>query len=145
MTVGQVYLLRTSFRRVEQQSDVAALVFYRRLFELDPHLRPLFKGNIEAQAGKLIQMLGLALSLSERPEYFKQELQELGARHAGYGVREEHYQTVGKAMLEMMAAVLGKAFTPDIEEAWSGFYRLMADTMKQGAAGAARRHQLRSQ
>ena len=134
MTSDQIYLLRRSFSRVEQQSHVAALVFYRRLFELDPRVRPLFKGNIEEQARKVIEMLGLALSLSERPEGLQAELHELGARHAGYGVRDEHYETVGRAMLDMLSEVLAKEFTPATREAWTQFYGLMATRMKQGAA-----------
>ena len=136
MTGDQIYLLRKSFKRIEQHSQVAALVFYRRLFELDPSLRPLFKGDIEEQSGKLIDMLALALSLSAWPDGLRTELRELGARHATYGVREEHYQTVGQCLLDMLAEVLAEEFTPATRQAWTEFYSFMADTMKQGAAQA---------
>jgi len=131
MTDDQVYLLRKSFHRVEQQSRVAALVFYRRLFELDPRVRPLFKTDIEEQSGKLMDMLGLVLSLSERPERLRTELRELGARHVGYGVRNEHYETVGRALLDMFAQVLAEDFTPPIRSAWTEFYKFMANAMKE--------------
>src|SRR5438876_9427840 len=108
MTGDQIYLLRRSFHRVEQQAQVAALVFYRRLFELYPKLRPLFRTEIEEQARKLMEMLALALSLSEQPDCLQRELREMGARHVGYGVRDEHYQTVGRAMFDMLAQVLGE-------------------------------------
>ena len=139
MTGDQIYLLRKSFKRIEQHSQVAALVFYQRLFELDPRLRPLFKDNIEEQSAKLIEMLALALSLSERPDGLRTELCELGARHATYGVRDEHYQTVGQAMLDMLACVLAEDLTPAALQAWTDFYAFMAATMKQGAAQAASR------
>ena len=61
-------------------------------------------------------------------------MRELGSRHRGYGVRDEYYQTVGRAMLEMLAAVLGAEFTPSVHEAWANFYHLMARTMMTGAA-----------
>ena len=137
MTGDQIYLLRKSFKRVERHKEVAALVFYRRLFELDPKLRPLFKGDIEEQSAKLIEMLALALSLSERPEGLETELRELGARHATYGVRDEYYQTVGQAMLDMLANVLAEELTPATQQAWTDFYAFMAATMMQGAARAA--------
>src|SRR5262245_59677712 len=136
MTPEEIHLLRKSFDRVERESHVAALVFYRRLFELDPALRPLFKTNIEEQARKLIEMLGLALSLTEQPGRLETELMALGARHVGYGVTEEHYATVGRALLAMLAEVLGKHFTATTGQAWLGFYTFIADTMKRGAAGA---------
>lgn len=136
MTPEAIHLLRKSFDHLERQSHVAALVFYRRLFERDPALRPLFKTNIEEQARKLMDMLGLALSLTEQPGKLETELMALGARHVGYGVRDEHYATVGGAMLDMLAEVLGKHFTPATRQAWLDFFTFMAETMKRGAAGA---------
>ncbi len=137
MTADQIHLLRRSFGRVEQQAQVAALVFYRRLFELDPSLRSLFRTNIEEQAVKLMDMLGLALSLTDRPGALETELIESGIRHAGYGARDEHYATVGQAMLDMLAEVLGNDFTPATREAWVAFYTHTAEAMKRGAAQAA--------
>jgi hemoglobin-like flavoprotein len=136
MTPEDIHLLRKSFDRVERQSHVAALVFYRRLFERDPALRPLFKTNIEDQARKLMDMLGLALSLTEQPGQLETELMALGARHVNYGVREEHYATVGGAMLDMLAEVLGKHFTAATRQVWLQFYTFIAETMKRGAAVA---------
>ena len=130
MTDEQIHLLRKSFDAVEAQAHVAALVFYRKLFALDPELRPLFKTGIEEQSRKLIDMLGLALSLLTRPGAFEAELRELGARHRTYGVRDEHYETVGRAMLDMLAEVLGREFTPMVRDAWAKFYNFTAETMK---------------
>ncbi len=135
MTTEQVHLLRKSFERVERHSHVAALVFYRRLFQLDPALRPLFKTEIEEQSRKLLDMLGLALTLTDRPATLEAELRALGARHAGYGVRESHYETVGRAMLEMLAEVLDKEFTPSVRGAWVEFYTFTAAAMQRGAEG----------
>src|SRR5262249_32248061 len=114
MTAEQIHLVRKSFVAVEAQAHVAGLVFYRKLFALDPSLRPLFKNSIEEQSRKLMDMLALALSLSANPAAFETELRELGARHRTYGVREEYYDTVGRAMLEMLADVLGADYTPKV-------------------------------
>lgn len=137
MTADEIYLLRKSFARVEQQAHVAALVFYRRLFELAPGLRRLFKTDIEEQANKLMDMLGLAVSMAERPAALESELLQCGARHAGYGARAEHYDIVRQAMIHMLGEVLGDAFTPATRQAWATFYDFMADSMKRGAAQAA--------
>jgi hemoglobin-like flavoprotein len=134
MTTDQIHLLRKSFARVEPQAQVAALVFYRRLFELDPSLRPLFKTDIEVQGRKLMDMLGAALSLTERPGALEKELLNAGARHVRYGTMDEHYPTVGQAMLDMLAEVLGDEFTPATRQAWTEFYTYTAETMKRGAA-----------
>ena len=85
-----------------------------------------------------MEMLAVALSLTERLEVLEAELLKLGARHTTYGVRDEHYSTVGTAMLDMLAEVLGDAFTPATRQAWSDFYTFTADTMKRGAARAVK-------
>jgi hemoglobin-like flavoprotein len=139
MTAQQIHLLRKTFAEVESEAHVAALVFYQRLFALNPALRPLFKTGIEEQSRKLIDMLGLAVNLTSSPQALQSELRELGARHHTYGVRDEHYETVGRAMIDMLAEVLGEDFTPPVREAWTGFYRFMSETMRSGAAAVTQK------
>lgn len=133
MTAQQVYLIRKSFAELARHDHVAALVFYRRLFEIDPALRPLFTGSIEAQARKLMDMLGVLIAMLERPLGLDMELRAMGARHAGYGVKDEHYATVGRALLDMLAETLERDFTPEVRAAWTALYGAVATTMKVGA------------
>lgn len=133
-TAEQRHRLRKTFSLVERQSHVAALVFYQRLFELDPSVRPLFKNDIEVQAAKLMDMLAAALSLLEKTEVLDEALEGLGARHVGYGVKAEHYPTVGAALLEMLAVVLGKEFDAPTKQAWTELYQTIAERMLRGAA-----------
>ena len=136
MTPDQIHLLRRSFAKVEPHSTVAALAFYRRLFELAPQVRPLFKSDIESQSAKLMDMIGLAVSLTDRPASLEGDLRDLGARHLDYGTRDEHYTVVGAALLDMLAQVLGDDFTPATKAAWTEFYGFISTTMQQGAAAA---------
>jgi hemoglobin-like flavoprotein len=134
VTAEQRHLLRKSFRMIESQTHVAALIFYQRLFELDPSLRRLFHTDIEEQAKKLMEMLGLALSMLEQRRAFEIELEGLGARHVTYGVLREHYATVGQAMLYMLARVLDGEWTSAVRTAWTEFYGLISEVMLRGAA-----------
>lgn len=134
MTPDQIHVLRKSFARVESQAQIAALAFYRRLFELAPEVRPLFTSGIEEQASKLMETLALAVNLTDRPGSLETELRQLGARHVMYGVVDEQYDVVGRALLDMLSDVLGSDFTPATRAAWTEFYTFVADTMKQGAA-----------
>jgi hemoglobin-like flavoprotein len=136
MNLIQKALVQTSFAQVRPIADAAAALFYRRLFELDPTLRPLFKGDMEEQGRKLMEMLALAVKGLDRPETLLPALAALGRRHAGYGVNESHYETVGAALLWTLEQGLGASFTPDIREAWAALYRFVADTMREGAAAA---------
>lgn len=136
MTPDQIHLLRRSFAIIEPKATLAALVFYRRLFELAPQVRHLFKSDIESQSAKLMEMIGLAVSLTDRPATLESELRELGARHLDYGTEEEHYAVVGSALLDMLAEVLGDGFTPATRSAWTEFYGLISRKMIEGAAAA---------
>ena len=137
MSPSQVHLIRKSFSELQRHQHVSALVFYRRLFELDPGLRPLFKGDIEEQSRKLLDMLAALISMLESPHGLDLELRAMGVRHAGYGVKDEHYATVGQALLDMLADTLGQTFTPEVREAWSTLYGAVEATMKAGVTQSA--------
>ena len=133
MTNEQIKLVQDSFRQVAPIAETAAQLFYARLFELDPALELLFKGNLTEQGRKLMQMLGLAVNSLDRMEQLLPVVQSLGARHAGYGVRDKDYDTVGQALLWTLRKGLGEAFTPDVEAAWSNVYATLASAMQSGA------------
>ena len=134
----QIHLLRKSFAELEQQTHVAALDFYRRLFDLEPRLRPMFSTEIEKQACKLMEMLSLSISLLEKPAELTPELEQLGARHVGYGVQIAHYDTVATALFGMLQSVLGGKYTPEVDAAWRQLYALIREAMLRGAAGDRR-------
>jgi hemoglobin-like flavoprotein len=136
MTPAQVHLIRKSFAELSRHEHIAALVFYRRLFEIDPNLQRLFKGDIEEQSKKLLEMLAVLIAMLERPLGLELELKAMGQRHAGYGVKDEHYAMVGRALLEMLAEALDDGFTPEVREAWTELYGAVENLMKQGAAEA---------
>ena len=133
MTERQIQIIRQSFALVAPISDTAAALFYERLFELDPELRPLFPASLVEQGGKLMQMLGAAVGMLNKPAALIPALQSLGRRHAGYGVRDELYATVGEALIWTLERGLGPAFTPEVRAAWVELYAVVASTMQNAA------------
>jgi hemoglobin-like flavoprotein len=129
----QIALIRASFGHVEPIAETAAALFYDRLFALDPSLRPLFRGDLQAQGRALMGMLRVVVRGLDRLEQLVPAVQALGRRHAGYGVRDEHYATVGAALLWTLERGLGEAFTPATRAAWAAAYALLAATMQQAA------------
>jgi len=129
--------VRAGFALVRPVAAQAAAEFYRRLFEADPSLKPMFRGDATEQGEKLMGMIAAAVRLAPRPELLAGVLGPLGARHATYGVEARHYDTVGAALLETLAALLGDAFTPAQRTAWTTFYGTLARVMLAGAARRA--------
>lgn len=127
-------LVKESWDLVEPIAPRAAELFYANLFRLDPSLQPLFtSGDMVVQGQKLMKMIGLAVGLLGQPQLLLPALQSLGRRHADYGVRDEHYDTVGTALLATLQQGTGVAFTPEVREAWIDVYGVMAHTMKEAA------------
>ncbi len=133
ITVAQKTIVQTTFARIAPIADDAAALFYRRLFEIDPSLERMFRGNMAEQRRKLMQMLTAAVKGLDRVEQLVPVVQDLGRRHAAYGVTEAHYETVGQALLWTLEKGLGSAFTPDARDAWTAVYNLLATTMQRAA------------
>lgn len=137
LTAAQKTLVQNSFATIATIADDAASLFYVKLFELDPSLRPMFRGDMAEQRKKLMQMITAAVKGLDRLEQLVPVVQDLGRRHARYGVADSHYDTVGAALLWTLEMGLGKTFTSEMKEAWTDVYRLLATTMKDAARQAA--------
>lgn len=134
MTPEEIALVQGSWQKVVPIKDTAAELFYGKLFELDPTLRPLFVSDIKEQGRKLMTMISLAVNGLTRLDTLVPAVQDLGRRHAGYGVKDEHYATVATALVWTLEQGLGAAFTPDVKAAWVKTYGVLAGTMKSAAA-----------
>jgi len=128
-----IQLVRDSFDLVEPIAPQAAALFYANLFAADPSVKPLFRGDMVLQGERLMTMIGLAVAKLDEPEALIPALQGLGQRHAGYGVRDAHYDSVGGALLKTLRQGLGVAFTDEVEAAWAEVYAVVASTMKEAA------------
>jgi hemoglobin-like flavoprotein len=136
MTPDQITLVKTSFAKVAPISDKAAVLFYGKLFELDPTLKPLFRGDMVEQGKKLMTMIATAVNGLDRLDSIVPAVQNLGRKHVGYGVKEKDYATVGEALIWTLGQGLGDDFTGEVENAWVTVYTLLADTMTKAAAEA---------
>ena len=134
MTPEQIELVQNSFKSVVPIKEVAAELFYNRLFELDPSIKSLFSGDMVEQGRSLMAMIGTAVAGLKNPETIIPHVEDLGRRHKGYGVVDAHYDTVAEALLWTLEQGLGSAFTPDVKEAWTETYMLLAGVMKNAAA-----------
>jgi hemoglobin-like flavoprotein len=134
MTPQQVDLVQRSWRAVLPVGDTAAELFYGKLFSLDPSIRPLFRDDLREQGRNLTAMVSVAIGSLSRPERIRLAVQQLGKRHAAYGVAPRHYGLVEVALLFMLEHVLAGDFTADVREAWTVVYRFLATTMQDACA-----------
>lgn len=133
MSPEQIRLVKSTWSKVEPVSGAAATLFYGRLFELDPALRPLFKPDLDEQKLKLAQTLSFAVAGLDQPEILLPIVRQLGDRHRAYGVEDSHYDTAAAALLWTLEKGLGPEWTPEAAAAWTAAYLALAGAMKEGA------------
>lgn len=136
MTPRQKQLVQGTFAKVAPIAPQAAELFYGKLFELDPSLRPMFKGDITEQGAKLMKTIGTCVNGLDDLAGIVPAVEALGRRHGGYGVKNGDYQTVATALLWTLEQGLGPAFTPEVKEAWATVYGILATTMQKASAAA---------
>ena len=136
MTPSQIAAVQTSFAQVVPIKDQAAALFYERLFTIDPPTRALFKGDVAEQGKKLMAALAMVVAgLKDLPAMLP-AVRNMARRHAGYGVEDRHYDTVGQALLWTLEQGLGPNFTPEVRDAWTAAYTALATVMMESAKDA---------
>ena len=139
MTPRQIERIRTSWAAVEPDGETLSSAFYQRLFELDPVLRRLFaKTDMTAQGRIVMQTFKVIVASLDDFDTIVPFIQALGRVHARYGVREEHYDTVGAALMWTLDRMLGARFDDETADAWATAYHVLATLMIEAADEEAR-------
>jgi hemoglobin-like flavoprotein len=139
MTPAQKELVQNTWTLVVPIADTATAMFYDRLFAIDPGSRELFENtDLAEQRLKLLQVLSVAIAGLDDLGRLIPIVEDLGRRHGGYGVRDEHYDSVGAALLWTLQKGLGAAWTAETAAAWAEVYGLLSGVMRRAQRNAAR-------
>jgi hemoglobin-like flavoprotein len=138
MTLEQKWRVQHTFTQLTPLAAAkVAELFYIRLFQLDPSVKILFRGDMEIQGRKLMQILGVAVQGLDDLDQLTPAVQDLGRRHSGYGVQDHHYAIVGEALLWTLEQTFGSDFTPETRKAWETAYAFIATLMQEAMAQLA--------
>ena len=135
MTPQQVTLIQQSFAKVAPISEQAAALFYGRLFEIAPQVKPLFRGDMKGQGLKLMATLAVVVNGLTNLETILPAASALAKKHVTYGVEAEHYAPVGAALLWTLERGLGADWTPDLAAAWTAAHTTLSGYMIGEAYG----------
>ena len=133
MTPEQKQLVKDSWAKVLPIQETAAELFYGRLFDQYPEVKPYFKGDMKEQGKKLMSMINIAVNGLDNLESLVDPVKDLGKRHTDYGVKEEDYAKVGASLLWTLEQGLGEGFTPDVKDAWTATYTAVSGLMIEGS------------
>ncbi len=134
MTAEQRRLVRDSIAALAEYPEAFALLFYGKLFELDPGSRHLFHNDLAAQGRKVMEMLTSVVESLDDFQPMRARLAELGRKHAEYGVRPEQYETLTLALLWSIGQASGPSFDAPTREAWHLAIKAICGAMKSGVA-----------
>jgi hemoglobin-like flavoprotein len=135
MTSDQVQLVQQSFAKVAPISEAAAVIFYDRLFEVAPQVKPMFPTDMTEQRKKLMATLAVVVGGLGNLESILPAASALATRHVGYGAKAEHYPVVGAALLWTLEKGLGEGWTPEVADAWTAAYGTLSGYMISQAYG----------
>lgn len=124
-----VSLIQDSFRKLTPIADQVGTIFYARLFETHPAVRPMFAEDIAPQAKKLVQMLALVVNGLDKLDTILPAVRQLAQHHRAYGVVDAHYEAVGTTLIWTLRRGLADDFTSEVETAWTNAYRLLSTVM----------------
>ncbi|MBK9935937.1 MAG: hypothetical protein IPP61_17815 [Cytophagaceae bacterium] len=127
----QINLVKNTFDLVAKiPAETVGKLFYNRLFEIAPEVRPMFgRSEIVEQSRKLIGMLSYIINRLDNLESIIDEISKLAQRHINYGVLPEHYKPVGESLLWTLKQGLGSNWNKDVEEAWTVCYVTLSNAM----------------
>jgi len=129
MNTEQFKLVQASLIQVRPIADQVAESFYARLFEITPHLRRLFMGDMKRQGTMLMTSLELAVSGLDSMDNILSSVQALGERHVSYGVKAEHYPLAIDAFLWALGHHLGDNSTSALRDAWANAFEALVEAM----------------
>ena len=135
MTPDQIKAVQESFTKVAPISEQAAALFYGRLFEIAPAVKPLFRGDMKEQGRKLMATLAVVVGGLSNLEAILPAASTLAKRHVGYGVSAADYSSVGEALLWTLERGLGAGWTPELAASWSAAYGVLSNYMIDEAYG----------
>ena len=131
MTPAQIRIVKRSFAAIGDDRERAAGLFFANLFAIDPTLRLLFPGDSRRRGAKLMHAVGLIVEDLHRLHIFVPALEALAVRYVGYGLEQSHYAVVGEALSRTARVLLGKGFTPEVEDALDSAYAELSSVMME--------------
>ena len=134
MTPKQVALVRSSWYQVSKiDPETVGSMFYNRLFEIAPGLKPMFHRPLPEQSRKLMTILDHIVEKLDALEDIIDNIVKLSQRHSDYGVKPEHFADVGEALLWTLEKNLGRKWNNEVKEAWAMCYISISSAMINAA------------
>jgi hemoglobin-like flavoprotein len=134
LTDADIDRVRHSFDHFWSVSQKTVDLFYERLFEIAPELRPMFSDDMSHQKQKFVSTLAVVVGSLHHVDIVFPMVDTLARHHVAYGVQPAHYAPVGQALLWSLERGLGRHWTPEVAASWARAYQAITNRMMASAA-----------
>ena len=129
MTSMQIDQVQSAWQKVMPfRKDIAGL-FYKRLFEIEPELSMVFKGDMHDYVKNIMFMIDLAILNLGQLEKVMPMLQEMANKYVQSGMKVDS-NAVRNTLISTLEQHLGETFTEDIRSDWIQAYDVLVGVMK---------------
>ncbi|KAL7793723.1 globin-like protein [Trichoderma ceciliae] len=134
LTTDQIAIIKSTVPIIRDHGTTVTTIFYANMLAAHPELKNFFSLRNQqtgAQQTALANSVLAAATHIDRLGAITGAVEKVAQKHASLFVQPEHYPIVGKHLIGAFGQVLGDAFTPEIREAWTVAYGLLADIFIQ--------------
>ena len=132
LTPHQIELVKATVPVLQAHGVDLTKHFYARMLSKNPELRNVFNQAHQARGAQQQALAAAVLAYAqniEHPENLLGAVKQIAQRHCSLGIRAEQYQIVGHHLIESIKEVLGAAATPELIDAWTAAYGMLADIL----------------
>ncbi|MCK5872269.1 MAG: hypothetical protein KAG26_05545 [Methylococcales bacterium] len=127
-------LVKNCLDQLNSQTETLSRLFYKELFQLDQQLKMVFSGSVVFLNRKFTNMLS-TLKNVKHLEKIENSISRMGERHIRqYGAEIQHFPLMKQALLKTLSIHLGKAYTPELKEAFEEVFDDVAAIMQRAMA-----------
>ncbi|OIW27847.1 globin-like protein [Coniochaeta ligniaria NRRL 30616] len=130
LTPHQIAVVKSTAPVLKDHAEAITTIFYANLLAANPGLNNIFSITSQTTGRQPRALAGAVLAYAT----YIDDLPKLAAaveliahKHASLQVSAPQYAVVGKFLMEAIGLVLGEAATPEIVEAWTAAYGVLAD------------------
>jgi len=128
----QAAVIKATVPVLAAHGETITTLFYRDMLTAHPALKNIFNNTHQATGHQARALAGSLYAYAANIDdlgKLSPALELICNKHTSLFVKPEHYEIVGKHLLESMKTILGEAATPEIMDAWGAAYWQLADIM----------------
>jgi nitric oxide dioxygenase len=129
LTPEQIAIVKATAPVLQEHGNTITTVFYNNLLNANPELKNIFSLTSQTTGRQPRALAGAVLAyatyIDDLPK-LRGAVERIAHKHVSLQVSAAQYDVVGRFLIQAIGQVLGDAATPDIVDAWTNAYGVLA-------------------